>query len=560
MSQISSFSKTLSLTIFLFLVLSFFYPPVAFANTTICQDNSFDLQTCVWKKIPDNQNGFTKDNGHIAFAADKSGSGSPSFFIINNSYASDFAFNFQVQGLKGFHKSAVLRFQNSQNYYLLDLKSSLDNNDSWVILSRFNNGREQILVKERYQNQVNNWYMVETKVVDNHISVTVSDKPLVDFYDSGPILSGTVGFSGGPDPLAETLVWYNHIILSNLTPQYPVIFIPGLGASWNASDMLSCSLDNSNIWTLAPYADMYQKLILTFFQNGYELNKDFFIYGYDWRQNMVTAGKKFKTYLNNILAQNPSEKFNVVSHSLGGLVIRSYLGQNPNDNHINMAISLGAPHYGTVLAYPMWEAGEIWTNDQMQKFASLFLINHCRSILKIGNKDILQSIAPSVRDLLPVFDYLKLNNNLIATKTLNEQNLWLNSNPFDTNGIFITVGGNNISTLKYLDVVQPNAAEKLLGLWPDGKPINNSYASEGDGTILLNSSLEPNALAKTINRTDHSGLIYSDSAIKTIFQYLNRPDISIAVYHPVPEITQIKLNLTGLAREIWKQYILKIRR
>lgn len=541
-----------------------FSKPV-FASSIICQDNFSDLRTCVWTKIPSEQTVFTEETGVFVSRTKIDTPHGRYFLLTGNLFDSNYFFNFHIKGISGFHKKAVFRWQDQNNYYLLDLKSSIENDDSWIRLYSIKSGEEKLLASTKFINQVGNWYFVEIRAIDNHFLVYVFSKPLVDFTDNDPILSGSVGFAADSDN-TETIVWYNHIIFTGLeeNQNYPVIFIPGLGASWNVSAMLSCNLEPSSDWTLAPYADMYQRLIKTFTENaGYTLNKDFFVYTYDWRVSMEQAGKDFKLFLDNILATSSHTQFNIVSHSLGGLVVRSYLNQNPINHHLKKVITLGSPHQGTVLAYPIWQAGEFWIDNTMLKLAASYLVNHCRTPLKLSAKDIIHTITPSIKDLLPIFNFLKPKGEttFIEVTKLTEQNTWLLDNPFPSNLYgtqFITVSGNNNSTLDYLETEPASLTEKVFGLWTDGKPISNHTTPDGDGTILKSSSLVNAGVMEILANTNHAGLIGETKAIQTIFRYLGQPNITPAIYQPTPQISEIKLPTPGLGETIWKKYFLKI--
>src|SRR3989344_416678 len=284
----------------------------------------------------------------------------------------------------------------------------------------------------------------------------------------------------------------------------PIIFIPGMGAGWNRDDLLSCNIQNSGDWTMAPYVDVYHRLINTFTDGAdLELNKDFYVYTYDWRQNLAAGGSKFADYINTISADHPGRKFDVIGHSLGGLVARSYITQNP-DNKIDKLITLGSPHQGTVVAYPAWENGDIWNNNLTQSVAIKSLINICR--LRMGglntNRKIVQILVPSFKDILPTFDFLIKNNNLVTTDLIEGENGYLKANPFTSpfnNVDFYTLSGNDHDTLEFLTVKNPNLIDRRLWNWQDGKPDKKRNTRLGDGTVLNLSSLMNDANQTTIN-------------------------------------------------------------
>lgn len=326
----------------------------------------------------------------------------------------------------------------------------------------------------------------------------------------------------------------------------PVVLIPGMGASWNQSDMFACNLSQSNDWTLAPYADsFYRRLIKTFTQNvGLILNQNFYIYGYDWRQNMVDAGAQLKEFLDSI----PSDKVNIVSHSLGGLVARSYIQENPNTHKVDKLVTLGTPHAGTVLAYPLWENGEVWTGDLVYKLAINTLINICR--VQNGfplktRREMVHLLSPSVRDILPTFDFIYKNNLLITDELVEGENPWLRDNSFLSpfnNTSLLTISGNGYSTIETLKVKNAKAKDVLAGNWLDGDPFKRQTTNSGDGTVLSASSLIPGSTTKVFT-TDHVGLIKDNNSIQAVLDFLGYSSFSPAVKETVPE-SQSSLTVT----------------
>lgn len=334
----------------------------------------------------------------------------------------------------------------------------------------------------------------------------------------------------------------------------PVILIPGLGASWNPQDIFSCSIDKSGKWEIAPYVTIYNRLIKTLTDNaGFILNQNLYIYPYDWRQPLLKQALNFKKFIGQISAAKPAgTKFRLIGHSLGGLIIRSYLAENPADHHILSALTIGTPHLGTPYVYPIWEKGEITIPDMTLQIAIDQVINHCRIIrtfvppkkyvpvLKLKRaKEVVQYLLPVIRQLLPVFDYLKQNGQIKETAKLVHQNDWISSHsvPADKYNIALsTLSGENNSTLKFIDVINPTIREKVFGEWLDGKPQSFEYTNAGDGTVLAQSSQIEEANNDKITAS-HSELVYSDAGIGKILSFLGISSTPIAPLIFMPEET-----------------------
>ncbi len=342
----------------------------------------------------------------------------------------------------------------------------------------------------------------------------------------------------------------------------PIIIIPGLGASWNPKDIFSCSIDQSGTWEMAPYITIYNRLIKTLTDNaGLVLNKELYVYSYDWRQPLDKQAENLKKFIGQILATKPADtKFRLVGHSLGGLVIRSYLTNNPGNHHIVSALTVGTPHLGAVAAYPIWEKGEISGVDLTLQIAIDQLINHCRIIrtfippkkyvpvAKLRNpKDVIRYLVPVIKQLLPTFDYLKQNGQIKETSTLTQQNDWIPAHPFPVgkyNINFFTLSGENVSTLRFINVIKPAIRESVFGDWIDGKPTALEKINAGDGTVLnLSSQIE--GLNNETMSGNHGDIIFSDTGISKILNFLELTGIPVVpAALEAPETSQTALTIS----------------
>jgi len=89
-----------------------------------------------------------------------------------------------------------------------------------------------------------------------------------------------------------------------------------------------------------------------------------FLFPYDWRHDIRTAAGLLHQALNRWAASNGYRRFTLVSHSLGGLVSRTYLALFPEEAErlVERVILLGSPAYGIVNAVQNLTTG----NDLMQ--------------------------------------------------------------------------------------------------------------------------------------------------------------------------------------------------
>lgn len=299
---------------------------------------------------------------------------------------------------------------------------------------------------------------------------------------------------------------------------------------------------------MAPYVTVYNNLIKTLTESaGLKLDKDLYVYTYDWRQNLDKQAENLRNYIDNLLSGKPvGTKVILLGHSLGGMTARSYLTKY-TDHKAWKVITVGTPHQGTVLAYPIWEKGEFWVDDRNMKIAVNQVVEHCRLVMLTGGKfltrrETVQKTVPVINNLLPVFNYLKNGNTEKPTDKLLNQNDWLNHHlqiPNLADLKFQTLSGNENPTLRFLKVVPANKIEAKLGDWADGKPVARETINSGDGTVLQLSGQIPTVINNVINQ-DHSGLISSSEGIKKILELLDLPEkITVTLVAP-EEITSTK--------------------
>jgi len=92
----------------------------------------------------------------------------------------------------------------------------------------------------------------------------------------------------------------------------------------------------------------YTDAINFFTDNGYTLNKDFFLFPYDWRKDISSTLTPLTDLINSVKAQTGSAKVDIVAHSMGGLVARNYISDSTRAQNVRKLFTLGTPHLGSV--------------------------------------------------------------------------------------------------------------------------------------------------------------------------------------------------------------------
>jgi len=306
-----------------------------------------------------------------------------------------------------------------------------------------------------------------------------------------------------------------------ISEKTPIIIIPGFMASWNRDAILHNQTVDYSAWKLQNFVKEYEGLTNTFKNIGYQENVNLFLFPYDWRQSIEKTTNDLKSYLQEkIWGNNPSQKINIIGHSLGGLIARIFT-QNYKEK-INQIITVGSPHQGVVQVYKPLEAGEI---DRANTFLWL-----AEKIVLVLNKSTLESDRvtitnkfPVAKDLFPTFNFLKdSSGNEISIDSLTVKNSFLpvyNQNFSDIFPLFTAIYGEKDNNTPAGYVVEPqNIVDQLLGNYSDGKP-KESYFDFGDYTILSKSASQDADSEKFY--FDHGEIITKKEAIKKILDLLN---------------------------------------
>lgn len=297
----------------------------------------------------------------------------------------------------------------------------------------------------------------------------------------------------------------------------PVIFIPGIGGSelkvasetnWSAPDGHGGNYENvfkkdEAVWMnliaaanpLHPHDDYFDVLrmendgltstadiqttdrilseayantIKHFTDNGYVLGEDLFVFPYDWRQDVTLSSELLDLKVDQIRESVGSQKVDLVAHSMGGLVARSYISNQENSIKVRKLISLGSPYLGAVKFLKALREGICLSKSDV-------LTNPCIGVNSKEVHDLLQNmiggyeLAPSEKYYefysgienypTPILDSRDLDNNKVTGQLNYEQTKQLLANLDHNTGLF-----NPAEEFHYLDnqLVYSNGVEIFL--------------------------------------------------------------------------------------------------
>jgi pimeloyl-ACP methyl ester carboxylesterase len=331
---------------------------------------------------------------------------------------------------------------------------------------------------------------------------------------------------GNPEKTSSTDHWSNFVIKSiystttSTTPEEktPIVVIPGMGASVDYEALLSGN-DGTN-WHVPEYVNAYDNLINSLTDQGYEIDKDLHVFAYDWRKPILDNADKLSAYLLS-LGIDSENKAQFVSHSMGGLVARSYLEKYGNGN-ISKLITVGTPRQGSTDAYPLWQAGKtfdnIWWANAVLSVASLTDRNWSDKPIETLRKNI-----PSIAQILPTFDHISMNNSLVPVDSMKHKNTFLPKPPIPDglDNMIDVIYGTDIETKQVIKTEVRTRIDRMWGVWDDGKPIkkNPFVYGQGDGTVLAMSAVS-NANNLFELSLDHTDLIWNEVGVTKILERL----------------------------------------
>ncbi|KKQ83224.1 MAG: PGAP1 family protein, partial [Parcubacteria group bacterium GW2011_GWB1_38_8] len=135
--------------------------------------------------------------------------------------------------------------------------------------------------------------------------------------------------------------------------------------------------------------------------------------------------------IDRALANSSSTKVNIIAHSMGGLVSRSYIQSEDyiNRNDVDQLVMLGTPNYGSSDVYTLWEGGEVpgnWSQSDKNGIKFILWFMTTFSANTSDYYDTIHTFITSIGELLPTYDFLSdSNDNVKPYSSLTEA-----TNPF----------------------------------------------------------------------------------------------------------------------------------
>jgi len=413
------------------------------------------------------------------------------------------------------------------------------------------------------------WGGLDMKIYNYKSGVALPEMiPMTNMTGSMAVSQGVV-YTWAQNSTWTRGIWRNDgiAVIPEYLKKHPVIIVPGILGSWQVK----------GVWTIDPILQTYTNLIESFMANGYELDKDLFVFPYDWHRDNSYTASLLKLKIDEAKNLSGSSKVDIVAHSMGGIVTRAYAESTVYGDDINQIVFLGTPHLGSPEAYPVWEAGDVKFNKDKITGTILNYI-FPKEAEQNGRQSIFNYIkgsVPSVGQLLPIYNYLGWygNDDNFTYPTFYPRNIFLES--LDTKKAILTQKGIGITNIATGNLQSPigfglQSYTGLDELWRDGIPYNY-YTDKvgvlyglGDGTVPSASATGLNGTVINVKGVSHGDL--PKLCIENVFEALgvrlvSKPNflnvvekyLFIAAYSPVdfyilaPDGKKVGFNSEGVA-------------
>jgi pimeloyl-ACP methyl ester carboxylesterase len=170
-------------------------------------------------------------------------------------------------------------------------------------------------------------------------------------------------------------------LLEHLTERLGLREYDYLKPSSGLLDFLPCLLGTSQTLQNSPEQSATNRTVNGADYNQIVLQPNLFVFPYDWRRSNVTAVAQLEEYVEVVKRFHPeAEQVNIVAHSMGGLVARRFILDNPGV--VNRLITLGSPWLGAPKAINALETGDfldfiqhllVIKKSTLKKLAEFFL-------------------------------------------------------------------------------------------------------------------------------------------------------------------------------------------
>lgn len=149
-------------------------------------------------------------------------------------------------------------------------------------------------------------------------------------------------------------------------PAEPVVAWGSVGALTNfpslrlgsdvADDLKPCGIVREVVFLGPIKQEVYAPIITHLQKIGYRDGVDLFIFDYDWRRSVFDNAALLEKFAREKIP-NPAQRFDIVAHSMGGIVARVYVNRHDGAQRVARLFTAGSPYQGSVKVFATIEKG-----------------------------------------------------------------------------------------------------------------------------------------------------------------------------------------------------------
>ena len=320
----------------------------------------------------------------------------------------------------------------------------------------------------------------------------------------------------------------------------PVVFVPGLGGSFNLMVLLDWRGPTLSGWDFPPFVDYGKTFLDTFNRAGYTRDLDLFVAFYDWRKSVSDSATNYLIpWIDRARSRSGQSKVILVAHSMGGLVSRSYIQSDAyrTRNDVERLITLGTPHLGAPEAYYPWEGGELRWDPTVNTVLKVYLwyLEHIHPFQSaLDTLKTIRTQVPGIRDLLSVDNYLTSQGPPPTPKPedlMQQRNLWgdIALSPAGLSTLLgrtplSTIAGTGFVTVQNLVVQAAPAPTADPPRYVDGAPVSSAdYRQRRWNRAAQQRADRPTRAFTTCRRCWSRTIMLPDQAVGLVLSELGIP-------------------------------------
>lgn len=287
--------------------------------------------------------------------------------------------------------------------------------------------------------------------------------------------------------------------------------------------------------------DVYAPVIAHLEKLGYREGKDLFIFDYDWRRSVFDNAARLEGFVREKIP-DPFQRFDILAHSMGGLVARIYAHRHDSGAQLARLFSAGTPFQGSVKVYATVEKGWGALNPvmgglpafrrTMLSFPSIYELaprygDCCEAgagrVFAAGESDAWRALKWEGVDPAAMADLKKAASRADELRTIVATPL-----PASVEDVVLIGVDQRTPQRITFDIGEKSAVARLRTSW------------EGDGTVLRNSAALAGATLHPTSFATHEKILHDPQILEFI---------EVALTRGVPEaMAKVKVRPRGTIR------------